>query len=114
MYNRAYNAAEVQDLYLTYQVNENRQLALATTEQLDDDSTITYQLQNSEDLPVGATFHNSDGTVTWRPWYDQAGAFELTFAENGQPENTKTYTVVANNITLKDWYRTWLEANEKL
>ncbi len=47
-------------------------------------------------------------------WYDQAGAFELTFAENGQPENTKTYTVVANNITLKDWYRTWLEANEKL
>ncbi|MBW2605952.1 MAG: cadherin-like domain-containing protein, partial [Deltaproteobacteria bacterium] len=114
MYNRAYSDAEVQDLYLTYQVNENRQLALATTEQLDDGSTITYQLQNPEDLPVGATFKDSDGTVTWRPWYDQAGAFELTFAENGQPENTKTYTVVANNITLKDWYRTWLQDINKL
>jgi len=117
MYNRTYSAAEVQDLYLTYQVNENRQLALATTEQLAGDSTITYQLQNPEDLPDGATFNDSDGTVTWRPWYDQAGAFELTFAENGQPENTKTYTVVANNITLKDWYRTWLsnlESNGQL
>jgi hypothetical protein len=89
-------------------------LALATTEQLAGGSTITYQLQNPGDLPDGATFNNSDGTVTWRPWYDQAGAFELTFAENGQPENTKTYTVVANNVTPANWYRTWLEANEKL
>ncbi len=114
MYNRAYSAAEIQDLYLTYQVNENRQLVLETTEQLAGGSTITYQLQNSEDLPDGATFNDSDGTVTWRPWYDQAGAFELTFVENGQPENTKTYTVVANNITPASWYRTWLQANEKL
>jgi hypothetical protein len=115
MYNRAYSAAEVQDLYLTYQVNENRQLALATTELLTGGATITYQLQNPEDLPDGATFNDSDGTVTWRPWYDQAGAFELKFAENGQPENTKTYTVVANNIALVDnWYRTWLQAIDKL
>ena len=89
-------------------------MALATTEQLTGGSTITYQLQNPEDLPFWATFNDSEGTVTWRPWYDQAGAFELTFAENGQPENTKTYTVVANNITLKDWYRTWLQDINKL
>jgi hypothetical protein len=56
--------------------------------------TITYSARN---MPAGATFSGS--TFTWKPTYDQAGSYSVTFvASDGSRESTQTITITVNNI----------------
>jgi len=60
----------------------------------------------AENLPDGATF---DGNLfTWRPWYGDAGSYEVTFiASDGFQEDSQTITVTVNPVKSASWYERW-------
>ncbi len=60
----------------------------------------------AENLPKGATF---DGNIfTWRPWYGDAGSYDVTFvASDGYQEDSQTITITVNPVKLASWYERW-------
>lgn len=62
----------------------------------------------AENLPDGATF---DGKIfTWRPWYGDAGSYDVTFvASDGFQEDFQTITITVNPVKLASWYERWFK-----
>jgi uncharacterized repeat protein (TIGR02543 family) len=108
-YSRALAADEIRNLFQTYEVKENRQVAFIVSGVDSQGNPLTYSASN---LPEGAVFDRASQSFSWRPWYRQAGEYNLTFNAQGQPSENVTVTV--QEVTLQDWYREFLEANGKL
>jgi hypothetical protein len=60
----------------------------------------------AENLPEDAAF---DGNIfTWRPWYGDAGSYDVTFvASDGFQEDSQTITITVNPVKLASWYERW-------
>jgi hypothetical protein len=111
-YDRALSAVEISDQYVVFQIKENKNAVAIELDLFDaEDNPITYTVQNQ---PSGASFDQDTNTFEWIPWYDQAGAYEVTFVQQDQPQNTETHAVIAENVELSDWYQQWLENIELL
>ena len=106
LYNRALSDTEISDLYYTLEVNENRVLALELEGVDDSGNPITY---TAGGLPASASFDQDTNTFKWNPWYNQAGAYEITFEEQGQPQNAQAYNIIVYDVTPSSWYQLWLE-----
>ncbi len=83
-------------------VDENELLQFSVSASDPDQDNLTYSVGA---LPQGATFQSQ--TFSWRPTYDQAGSYEVTFyvsdGNGGQDQETITITVVdvvLNSISL--------------
>ena len=88
-------------------VVENNKLSFSVTANDNDGDEIVYSALN---LPGGATFE--DGVFNFRPWYDQAGIYEVTFeASDGETVDSQTITIDIEEVSLPAWYRHWLETN---
>ncbi len=108
-YNRALAADEIATLCQTYNIKQNRQLALFVEGTDDQGNPVSY---TPSDLPGGAVFETGSQYFQWRPWYDQAGQYNILFNADGQPSQNLTISV--DEVALQDWYRAFLEANGKL
>ncbi len=76
------------------QVNENQLLAFTVTASDADNDTVTYTAEN---LPAGAVF--SDGQFSWKPNYNQAGNYNITFiASDGKSQDSQTVTITVKNV----------------
>lgn len=102
-YNRALAADEVRNLYQTYHVKENRRLAFQVQAADQTGKPIPYRASN---LPEGASFDQKTQTFMWRPWYKQAGEYNILFDADGLPSQTVTITV--QEVELQEWYQTLL------
>ena len=62
----------------------------------------------TENLPEDAAF---DGNIfTWRPWYGDAGSYDVTFvAFDGFQEDSQTITITVNPVKLASWYERWFK-----
>jgi uncharacterized repeat protein (TIGR02543 family) len=98
-YCRALTALEIQRLYDTYDVHQQKPITFSLPG--------VYQ---STSLPAGAKFQN--GVFTWQPWYNQAGNYTVVFTATGQPVRVVTITV--HNAPLTDWYSQFLVHKGKL
>lgn len=60
----------------------------------------------AENLPEDAIF---DGYIfTWRPWYGDAGTYDVTFvASDGFQEDSQTITITVNRVKSAGWYERW-------
>ncbi|MCD6395623.1 MAG: LamG domain-containing protein, partial [Planctomycetes bacterium] len=107
IYSRTLAADEISAIYRTYEVIEAKNLGfeLSTTDSDD------YVAQDPLALPAGATF--IDNIFTWRPWYNQAASYEITFEVPGQPGLTQSVPMIVENVSLKPWYQDFLETNNK-
>jgi hypothetical protein len=67
----------------------------------------------AENMPEDATF---DGKIfTWRPWYGDAGSYDVTFtASDGYQEESQTITITVNPVKLADWYKRWFKNLDSL
>lgn len=104
-YNRALAADEVRNLYQTYHVKENRQLAFQVQATDGNGTPVVY---NASNLPEGAHFDKKTQTFIWRPWYKQAGEYNILFDADGHPSETVTVTV--QEVDLQDWYQVLLQS----
>ncbi|MDP6041104.1 MAG: Ig domain-containing protein, partial [Candidatus Latescibacteria bacterium] len=78
----------------TQTVNEGEDLAFTVTATDQDNDTVTI---TAGDLPAGATFEN--GTLSWTPGFDQAGAYTLNFtASDGSLETSLQVQVAVDNV----------------
>ena len=79
------------------QVKENETLTF-TVKATDPDAgtKLTYSVK---DLPKGAKFDAKTGTFTWKPDFDQAGDYTVTFTvSDGQDEVTLPVTIKVENV----------------
>ncbi|MEJ5260058.1 MAG: LamG-like jellyroll fold domain-containing protein [Anaerohalosphaeraceae bacterium] len=104
-YNTALTENEVRRLYQTYLVKENRRLAFQVQAADENGNKVPYRASN---LPSGAVFDPKTQTFTWRPWYRQAGEYNIEFNADGLPSETVTVTV--QEVQLQNWYQTLLES----
>lgn len=60
-------------------------------------------------LPKRAAFDPATNTLSWRPWYDQAGSYEMLFsAVTGG--YTQKVTIDVEDVLLKTWYQDWINS----
>jgi hypothetical protein len=106
-YCRALTALEIQRLYNTYDVYQQKTVTftLPTTDTLG--QPISYQPVT---LPAGAVYES--GTFTWQPSYNQVGSYTIVFTASGQP--MRIMTVFVHDTPLVDWYRQFLVYKGKL
>ena len=107
IYSRTLADDEISTIYRTYEFIEAKNLCFEVSTTDSDD----YVAQDPMALPAGATF--TDNIFTWRTWYNQAGSYEITFEVPGQPDYTQSVPMVVENVSLKPWYRNFLEMNDK-
>lgn len=60
-------------------------------------------------LPKRASFNTATNFLSWRPWYDQAGSYELLFSAVGN-DYIQRVTIDVEDVLLKTWYQNWLES----
>jgi len=84
-------------------VDEKKPLSFEVIAAVSNDGSITCWTEN---LPEGATF---DGKIfTWRPWYGDAGSYDVTFvASDGFQEDSQTITITVNPVKSASWYDRW-------
>jgi parallel beta-helix repeat protein len=58
-------------------------------------------------MPKRAAFNPATNTLSWRPWYDQAGSYELLFSAVGS-DYTEKVTLDVEDVLLKTWYQEWI------
>lgn len=104
-YNRVLASDEIRNLYQTYEVKENRLLAFQIQAADENGTPVSYRAFN---LPDGASFDPKTQTFIWKPWYKQAGDYNILFDADGLPSQTVTVTV--QEVQLQDWYQTLLSA----
>ncbi len=109
LYSRALADDEISAIYRTYEVIEAKNLSFEVS--ATDGSVLSYVIQDRATLPAGATF--TDSIFTWRPWYDQAGSYEITFEVPGQPDLTQSVPMAVENVTPTPWYQSWLKEINK-
>jgi len=111
LYNRALTAEEIDLIFRTHEVHENKPFAFQLAATDINGAPYTYVLQAGQTLSSGATF--TDGFFSWRPWYNQSGTYNLTFEVPGQPDLTQAVSIVVDDVPLANWYRLWLESIDK-
>ena len=82
-------------------INENEPFSF-TFQIIDPDQEDAGKLQvNIANLPSGATFNNSDYSVSWTPTYDQAGTYAGIVISASDPAGQSTqqsFDIVVNNV----------------
>jgi hypothetical protein len=77
-------------------IDENQLLTFTLSATDPDGDTLTY---SSPNLPQSASLDSATGAFTWRPAYNQAGAYNVTFtASDGSLSDSKDTTITVNNI----------------
>ena len=114
VFNRSLSADDVSDLFLTENIKENRSLSLSisSAESEVGASALTYSVYNAQSLPAGAVFDSDSRLLRWKPWYDQAGSYEIMFEgmdENENPQDLQSVKVIVENAEMDGWYSSWLE-----
>lgn len=104
VFSRALTAAEITRLFMTYQVNENRPLSFTVS------GPVAYQASG---LPSGATFNAAGQILDWRPWYTQAGDYQVLFTAQDQSD-TQKINITVRDVELQEWYRQLLIKAGKL
>jgi hypothetical protein len=99
-YNRALQATEIGNMYYTRDVRQQKLAEFAVGGYCTDTAT----------LPAGAKFESE--VFSWRPWYNQAGDYQVRFTAAGKPDRIVTISVQA--VQLKEWYRQFLVHTGKL
>jgi hypothetical protein len=59
-------------------------------------------------LPKRASFDPQTNTLLWRPWYDQAGTYEIIIID-ANSDYTQKITINIEDVPLKSWYQDWLD-----
>ncbi len=111
IYSRALADDEISAIYRTYEAAENKNLSFEVSATDPDGNVLSYVVQDPLALPAGATF--TDSIFTWRPWYNQAGSYEITFEVPGQPDYTQSVPMIVENVAPVLWYQRFLETNGK-
>lgn len=109
IYNRALAPDEINQTVKTLQAPENW---------LIEDTLVPLDLAGNpvsfssvvSGLPRNAFFDSVTNTFSWRPWYDQAGNYELLFSAVGS-DFTQKVTINVEDVLLKAWYQDWLASN---
>ncbi|MCE5187068.1 MAG: right-handed parallel beta-helix repeat-containing protein [Planctomycetaceae bacterium] len=104
LYSRALTAKEIAQLFLTYEVTENRPLNFSVS------GAVAYQASG---LPDGAVFDQTGQTLDWIPRYNQAGDYQVLFTAQDQSDQQKVNLTVRDAV-LQDWYRQLLIQAGKL
>jgi hypothetical protein len=110
LFSRALTADEISAVHRAYEVRENKLIAFDISANDSNGNPLTWAVQNPQNLPTGAAFSNN--VFTWRPWYNQAGDYDVTFEVPGQPDYTYTVPMAVENQSLKSWFRRWLENDQ--
>jgi PKD repeat protein len=94
------NRVPVLNAVANAQVNENEELKISLVGSDEDtDNTLTYSADN---LPDGASLNSSSGELTWKPTYDQAGDYSVTFKlGDGKETVSQTAEIKVNNVNRK-------------
>jgi hypothetical protein len=61
-------------------------------------------------LPKRAHFDPQTNTLVWRPWYSDAGTYELLFHDIGS-EYTQKIVIQVEDVPLKSWYQEWIQSD---
>ena len=109
IFNRALPEKEIVALWNTLKSQENHALSICVSEQ-NLDGNATYTAAN---LPSGATFDFATQTLSWKPWYNQAGDHQVVFESDDQSEKLKL-VVSVQDVTLENWYREFLSQTGKI
>jgi len=106
IFNRALSEKESIALWNTLQSKENRTLLACVS-----DGNITY---TASSLPTGAKFDIATQTLSWKPWYNQAGEHQITLTpQENQSENLKL-VVSVQDTELESWYEEFLVRTGKI
>lgn len=82
----------------TVKENEEVSFTLQATDE-DTDNTMKYSAQN---LPQGASFDAASGHFSWKPGFDQAGDYSVTFmVSDGKEEKTVSADIKVQNVNRK-------------
>ncbi|NLW84237.1 MAG: cadherin-like domain-containing protein [Phycisphaerae bacterium] len=104
LHSRALAPSEVQALFLTHNVKENRPIQFVVNGTDGLGNPISYTASN---LPQGATFDFATQTFSWRPaLYNTAGRYEIFLSAPGQP--TETVTIAVQDVQRAGWYEAFL------
>ena len=109
IFSQALSAKEIDALSKTWRTKQNRSFAFCVSENIPDNPA-SYTAAN---LPAGAAFDVTTQTLTWTPWYNQAGDHQIIFVPQDQSDPLKVIVSV-HNVKLKDWYQEFLLRAGKL
>jgi len=109
LYSRSLSADEITLLFRTRSVRELKSVTFQFPAEDDNGDPLTYALQAGQVLPAGASF--TDGRFFWRPWYGQAGIYNLTFEVPARPDLTQSVRIVVETVPLESWYRLLLDSS---
>jgi hypothetical protein len=101
-YSRALSASEIEGLYYTYDVYQQKSLNFQI--QALDANGLPVSYQPASKLPSGSKFES--GTFSWQPWYDQKGTYRIRFTAAGQPD--RIITIFVHDAPITDWYKQFL------
>jgi uncharacterized repeat protein (TIGR02543 family) len=107
-YCRALSGLEIQRLYYTYDVYQQKSISFSIQTVDSNGLPVTYQPVSV--LPAGAIFES--GIFSWQPWYNQAGNYSILFIATGQP--SRVVTIMVHDAALTDWYKQFLIYTDKL
>ena len=81
-------------------VNEGELMQFTVTATDADEDTLTY---SAGILPIGANFDPDSREFRWKPNYDQAGGYEVTFivTDDGEPPLSDTETIIIEVINKR-------------
>jgi hypothetical protein len=111
LYSRALGADEIDLIFRTWDIRENKPVSFELAANDGNGNPYTWVLQGGQTLPAGAAF--TGGVFSWRPWYNQADTYNLTFEVPGQPGLTQSVPIAVDTVPIADWYRTWLVYHRK-
>lgn len=81
-------------------IEEGLLLCLVISASDPDDSVITL---SATQVPQGATFNPSNGSLTWTPDFSQAGTYQIMFAaSDGVLTTSETLTITVVNVSVND------------
>ena len=110
IYSNALSAQDIAVLLNMQDIKENKKIEFNVYGEDSSGNPYTYTAQN---LPEGATFDVATQKVSWRPWYNQAGEYQILFtSQDGTDQQTTILSV--QNVATQDWYRNFLSQNGKL
>jgi hypothetical protein len=81
-------------------VSENATLSFTLSATDPDGDTLTYSIYSATPAITGASIIASTGAFSWKPTYDQAGTYSVTFraTDPGSLYDSKTITITVNNV----------------
>ncbi|MBE0536923.1 MAG: hypothetical protein IH624_14765 [Phycisphaerae bacterium] len=100
------DAEEIATIIRTLRVRESKIVSFQLATEDAAGHTVAYALHAGQVLPAGASF--AAGKFFWRPWYGQAGTYNLTFELPGHPDLTQPVRIDVDKVPISSWYRKWL------